>query len=159
MVNTLYRILFVLTLIAIACVGVWASTGHGETGWLQAKATLDSATMEGSFFEGTEEEVSARIDNLVLMNVEPVQSFLSYDSRGPVSKSLQKYVVFSPDMNRVFGLTVSCSGSCTGNGCGVAGCAIVAGNCGECNCTGDLCSAQCVCTKTSTFSPEGGGQQ
>lgn len=44
---------------------------------------------------------------------------------------------------------ISCTGTCTGSGCGVSGCDIVAAGCSGCTCPG--CSAQCSCSKKTVI--------
>jgi hypothetical protein len=65
--------------------------------------------------------------------------------------STQQYEILSPENGPAATATLTCTGTCTGNGCGVSGCDPFGGNCTGCNCTGGFCG-YCTCTKTSTAS-------
>jgi len=60
----------------------------------------------------------------------------------------QQFSVLDEDGNELL-VTTTCSGSCTGIGCGVSGCHVGGGSCSECWCTG-CTGVPCTCTKTET---------
>lgn len=154
--STLHRLGFLLGLVVVLAAGAWMPASHAERAeWQRAKATLGDGAPEGGFFSGTPEEVAARIDNLVLLRIEPENGYQTYDGRGPVSKSSKKFVVYSPDLDQVYGYKITCTASCPAKGCGVSGCRVnAAGNCSECYCTGTACNAECTSTKKTSFTPE-----
>ena len=47
-------------------------------------------------------------------------------------------------------VTITCKGTCTGNGCSINGCDASWSGCSSCSCFGFECSA-CTCSKTSTY--------
>ncbi|HSR66510.1 MAG TPA: hypothetical protein VLU25_01085 [Acidobacteriota bacterium] len=140
----------------ILAAGAWMPASYAEEAeWQRAKASLGEGEPEGSFFSGSQEEVDARIDNLVLLRIEPEHSYQSYDARGPVSRSSKKFVVYSPDLDQIYGYKITCTASCPGDGCDVSGCRVdQAGNCSECHCTGEACNTECTSTKKTSFAPQ-----
>lgn len=86
-------ILLFLVLTVIAGGGAWpASSYTQEAEWTKSKeSALRSLTAPASFFDGSPEEVAARVDNLLLLHEDPAEQTVGHGARGPVNKSSKQY--------------------------------------------------------------------
>lgn len=80
----------------------------------------------------------------------------SFDADGKTESQLYSAIDKHGEMVQV---TVKCTGTCVGNGCGTFGCSLSSGACTSCWCTGPTCDAECACSKTDEEVPEQGGEQ
>ncbi|MFL6193259.1 MAG: hypothetical protein ACJ75H_03755 [Thermoanaerobaculia bacterium] len=94
----------------------------------------------------TNPAIAAFLSQQMLFPAGPQQAIL-LSSGQKVSR--QSFAVGN-GLGKMAAVTITCTSTCTGNGCSINGCDASSFGCSSCSCWGIGCSA-CTCSKTSTY--------
>src|SRR5262245_15880849 len=96
----------------------------------------------------TNPSVAGFLNQQMLVPVGPERSVLL---RSGQKVSRQNFIVGG--MEKQMAVTITCTSTCTGNGCSINGCDASSWGCSSCSCFGSGCSA-CTCSKQSVYTPD-----